>query len=291
MYKTLYAIKYFNFFVEKTAAITTPTIRDYVHDDSDDETKSFVLLTMILAQMNQLIMKPMNRIMMIIVQQQSATMKMIAILIVAVKMMTIKQFHNHKIAKYVKIMENMNLNICYQIWKNKRKKTNSLLKKNRRLIKLINKSSNLTLFIRNEIQRKQFTLDASIDSTDEKKIKINDLVNDFYVRWNSTYIMLIRLLAIQPIINNITFSPNTNMGLSMIQVKKLRSLSNSDLEWELLRSVASVLAPFHLATKCFSGCKYAILSLSYWTTENLYIYVTSETSVSSFENGFKKNYC
>ena len=100
--------------------------------------------------------------------------------------------------------------------------------------------------------------------------------------------MLIRLLAIQSIINNITFSPNTNIGLTMMQVKKLCSLSNSDLEWELLHSIANVLAPFHLATKCLSGSKYATLSLSYWTIENLDIYLTSETSDSSFENGLKK---
>ncbi|CAF3331156.1 unnamed protein product [Rotaria sp. Silwood2] len=166
-------------------------------------------------------------------------------------------------------------------------KISSLLKKNRKLIKMINKSSNLTLFVRNEIERKQMALDATNGPTNEEKIKINHLVNDFYIRWSSTYIMLIRLLMVQSIINNITYSPHTDIGLTTKQVKKLRSLRNSHLEWELLESLSNVLAPFYLGTKCLSGRKYTTLSLSYWITQNLFIYLTSETPNATFENELK----
>ncbi len=67
-------------------------------------------------------------------------------------------------------------------------KTSSLLKKVRKLIKMINKSSILATFVRNEIQRKQIALNAAINPSNEEKIKINDLVNDFHIRWNSTYL-------------------------------------------------------------------------------------------------------
>ncbi|CAF5091816.1 unnamed protein product, partial [Rotaria sp. Silwood1] len=116
-------------------------------------------------------------------------------------------------------------------------KISSLLKKKRKLIKMINKSSNFTSFVRNEIECKQMALNATTGPTDEEKIKINHLVNDFYIRWTSTYIMLIRLLLVQSIINNITYSPHTDIDLTTKQVKKLPSLRNGHLEWKLLQSL------------------------------------------------------
>ena len=152
---------------------------------------------------------------------------------------------------------------------------------------MINKSSNLTSFVRNEIKRKQIALDAATAAANEEKIKINDLVNDFYIRWSSTYIMLRRLLMVQSIINNITHSPHADIGLTAKQVKKLRSLRNNHFEWELLQSLSNVLAPFYLATKCLSGRKYTTLSLSYWVSQNLSIYLTTETPNAMLENGLK----
>ncbi|CAF3572632.1 unnamed protein product, partial [Rotaria sp. Silwood1] len=116
-------------------------------------------------------------------------------------------------------------------------KISSLLKKKRKLIKMINKSSNFTSFVRNEIECKQMALNATTGPTDEEKIKINHLVNDFYIRWTSTYIMLIRLLLVQSIINNITYSPHADIDLATKQVKKLPSLRNGHLEWKLLQSL------------------------------------------------------
>ncbi|CAF1187348.1 unnamed protein product [Rotaria magnacalcarata] len=96
--------------------------------------------------------------------------------------------------------------------------------------------------------------------------------------------MLKRLLMVQSIINNITHSPHTDIGFTAKQVKKLRSLRNNHSEWELLQSLASVLAPFYLATKCLSGRKYTTLSVSYWVSQNLSIYLTTETPNATLEN-------
>ena len=164
----------------------------------------------------------------------------------------------------------------------------SLIKKNRSLIKMIHKSSILTAFVRNGIQRKQIALNAASDAKNEERVKINDLVIDFHIRWNSTYLMLERLLVVQQIINDITYSSHAHIGLTPKQVKKLRSFANNHLDWELLQSLANVLAPFYLATKCLSGRKYSTLSLSYWITENLFVYLTNRTFDSRLENALKE---
>lgn len=163
-----------------------------------------------------------------------------------------------------------------------------LLKKVRSLIKMIHKSSILTTFVRNEIERKQVALNARSDLSDEEKVKINDIVNDFHIRWNSTYLMLVRLLVVQQIINDLTYSSHVHVGLTMKQVRKLRSFANNHLDWELLQSLTNVLAPFYLATQCLSGRKYSTLSLSYWITQNLFVYLTNQISDSPLEKGLKQ---
>ena len=168
-----------------------------------------------------------------------------------------------------------------------KKRISCLLKKIRKLIKMINKSSILTTFVRDEIKRRQIDLDAAINSTDEKKVKVNDLVNDFHIRWNSTFIMLARLWAAQQIVNDITYSPQSHIGLTAKQIKKLRSLQNNRLEWELIESLANVLAPFYFATKCLSGRQYATLLLSYWITNHLFFHLTSEKPDCPLENGLR----
>ncbi|CAF1421226.1 unnamed protein product, partial [Rotaria sordida] len=166
-------------------------------------------------------------------------------------------------------------------------KINLLLKKLRKLMSMIHKSSILTSFIRSEIQRKQIDLDAINNSNDQNNIKINELVQDFYVRWNSTYLMLIRVVAIQQIINDITYTPQVRIGLTFKQIKTLKSLTNSHLDWELLQGLANVPAPFFLATVCLSGSKYVTLSLSYWVQKNFHTYLSTATT-NPLENTLKR---
>jgi hypothetical protein len=100
--------------------------------------------------------------------------------------------------------------------------------------------------------------------------------------------MLVRLLVVQQIINDLTYSSHVHVGLTMKQVRKLRSFANNHLDWELLQSLTNVLAPFYLATQCLSGRKYSTLSLSYWITQNLFVYLTNQISDSPLEKGLKQ---
>ncbi|CAF0817450.1 unnamed protein product [Rotaria sordida] len=167
-------------------------------------------------------------------------------------------------------------------------KISNLFKKIRTLIKMITKSSILTTFVRNEIKRRQIDLDVAINPDgNEEKTKASDFINDFYIRWNSTFIMLARLWAGQQIVNDIIYSPQSYVGLTIKQIKKIRSLQINQFEWELIESLSNVLAPFYFATKCLSGRQYPTLSLSYWTINNLYFHLTNEKPNCHLENGLK----
>ncbi|CAF4445859.1 unnamed protein product, partial [Didymodactylos carnosus] len=111
-------------------------------------------------------------------------------------------------------------------------------------------------------------------------------VRDFHVRWNSTYLMLTRLLAVQQIINDITYTPQPRTGLTAKHIKKLKSLANNHLDWELLQSLATALTPFYLATRCLSGRQYPTLTLSYWVTQNLHLFLSTEIPDAPLENAF-----
>jgi hypothetical protein len=168
-----------------------------------------------------------------------------------------------------------------------KKKIHSLLKRTRTLISTIHKSSILTSFVRQEARRQEIELAASMNSNSGEKIKLNDLVKDFHIRWNSTFLMLTRLLTFEQVINDITYTPHVQAGLSKKQIKKLKSLANTSVDWELLRSLHNVLAPFYLATQCLSGRKYTTLALSYWVTQNLRLFLTKEALDAPLETAMK----
>ncbi len=169
-----------------------------------------------------------------------------------------------------------------------KKRISTLLKKIRKLVKLINKSSILTSFFRDEIKRRDIDLDAEINPGDKHKVKVLDLTNDFHIRWNSTFIMLARVWAAQQILTDITYSPQSHIGLTAKQVRKLRSFQNDHLEWELIKSLANILAPFYFATKSLCGRQYPTLSLSYWITSNLFVHLTKDNPECPLEGSIKK---
>lgn len=160
-----------------------------------------------------------------------------------------------------------------------------LLKRVRRLIKMIQKSRALTSFVRNEANRQQINVET-MDG--EENGKINDLIKDFHVRWSSTYLMLVRFITARKIVNEMTHSlPNRNR-LTIRNLQKLKALSFTHLDWELLQALANILAPFHLATVCLSGRQYPTLSLSYWIEKNLRTYLSIDAPNMPLENALRR---
>ncbi|CAM4885604.1 unnamed protein product [Rotaria socialis] len=83
----------------------------------------------------------------------------------------------------------------------------NLLQRVRKLIKFIRKSSVLDRYIfefRNQIRLKSIEIIRSAHEQSVKSVKLNNAVLEFRIRWNTTYIMISRFIALSSIITDIT---------------------------------------------------------------------------------------
>lgn len=140
---------------------------------------------------------------------------------------------------------------------------NDLLKRIRLMVKFMRKSSLIDAYIREKMA-----------STDGQKV----LVCDLRIRWNSTWLMLERLLMHRDVINNIISSPDPISGLEKKQKSKLRSFVMSHDDWEMIVCIHHILHPFVIATKILSGHKYPTLGAAFYVTRKL------ETFLSANDN-------
>ena len=85
-----------------------------------------------------------------------------------------------------------------------------------------------------------------------------EMVIDFHVRWNTTYIMLDRFLTFKRIITEITSAPDLIEGFTRSQKRQLMQLKPSETSWVIIESLRNVLQRFFIATKILSGQKYFI---------------------------------
>lgn len=85
--------------------------------------------------------------------------------------------------------------------------------------------------------------------------KIDNLILDFHVRWNSTFKMLKRFIDLFDVAKELTTNPSKIDGITLDQAKCLRSLDFNDTEFEFLRILTETLKPFFEATKIISGQK------------------------------------
>ena len=89
-----------------------------------------------------------------------------------------------------------------------------------------------------------------------------EMIIDFHVRWNTTYIMTDRFCIYKPIVNQITNNPELIDGLTKTQKKSLNNLKLNNSEWIIIETLRDVLKPFFYATKIVSGKKYETLSIN-----------------------------
>lgn len=111
---------------------------------------------------------------------------------------------------------------------------------------------------------------------------------DFRIRWNTTYVMLSRFIAISSIITDITLSPSTSIGLKKKQYEKLRKLSFTRFDWLCLSALENILYPFYHATTLLSGSKYPTLSIGYSVLTALKNFLTTTKRDQALENALKQ---
>jgi hypothetical protein len=171
-------------------------------------------------------------------------------------------------------------------------KIHILLKRTRKLISMILNTSALNRYVNKEIKLKLKEEKANKQLGEENK---NDnqhkgLIKDMKIRWNSTYVMLNRVVKYSSIINCLTHDPPAKIGLKSGQCRTLRKLSFSSLDWTILKAVEHVLSPFDHATKTLSIRSKPTLS---FIPSVLYVLMNfleaSDGSSLSLENLLKKH--
>ena len=97
------------------------------------------------------------------------------------------------------------------------------------------------------------------------------------IRWNSSYLLLYRLIEHRNIVQTIFSSPNNFNGLTEEQKKKLHQLTLKPDEWDMLINLRTVLEPFLESTSTLSGRKYPTLASCFiiWRLLQHFLYSTS----------------
>ena len=128
-------------------------------------------------------------------------------------------------------------------------KTQILLNKIRSLIKTIKNSNLIMCYL--------------IEKLKENSAKLPALALDFFIRWNSSYIMLKILKKHRYYISQIANESANIKGLDQKKILKLESLNISSTEWTVLAALEYVLTPFYNATLSLSGSKYETIAMSH----------------------------
>ena len=92
---------------------------------------------------------------------------------------------------------------------------------------------------------------------------IQNFIIDFHIRWNSTYLMLKRLVKLKDIVINMTERPERIDGITKKQVIRMRKLDLSQDDWLLISVLIKIFEPFFEATQMLSARKYPTLACSF----------------------------
>lgn len=108
---------------------------------------------------------------------------------------------------------------------------------------------------------KQIALDL-IEQDPDSEGYPSTFLNDFIVRWSSSYKMLNRFYKMKIIVDEITCNPQLIAGIKKAQETKLKKLILRSEDWNILNSLRNVLYPFYRATMMLQIRKYETLPLA-----------------------------
>lgn len=90
-----------------------------------------------------------------------------------------------------------------------------------------------------------------------------DLALDMLIRWNSSFLLLDRLI-IHRVLNCVFAFPNNMDGLTDAQLQRLKELTLNQYEWQLIQTLRNILEPFLDATTALSGQSYPTIGLAFY---------------------------
>jgi hypothetical protein len=156
---------------------------------------------------------------------------------------------------------------------NDQRLTLALMKKIRKLINMIKKSSILTMFVVQECQSQNMK---------------RGLSRDLRTRWNSSYSMIDSLIYVRGVIEKL-FSAKHQLNLRTEQIDTLTELEISSTEWNYLTQLHSILQGFFHATKTMSGRTYPSIGSAYFFLTKLKIYLTDDKNDSALVKRLKSS--
>ncbi|CAF3265381.1 unnamed protein product [Rotaria sp. Silwood2] len=132
-------------------------------------------------------------------------------------------------------------------------------------------------FIRNHNDTNEYVIKHIELKNKAQKENIGGLVLDMVIRWNSSHLLLCRLLSHKDIVKSVFSFPNNFNGLTDKQKKKLHKLTLKQNEWDLLVYLRDVLQPFQQSTTALSGQYYPTMASSFiiWRLLSYFLNSTS----------------
>jgi len=146
----------------------------------------------------------------------------------------------------------------------------NILHKCRSTVKMINKSSNLTMYM---------------DQLKENSKIEHGLSLDCKSRWNSTKYMVENILKFKALIGQL-HSDKHGLYLTNEGIQKLTSFELSSDEWFMINSINQVLTPFHKATAMMSGQKYPTIGVALFAIRKIKNFLETFDN-NSFINAMK----
>ncbi|CAF1146292.1 unnamed protein product [Rotaria magnacalcarata] len=173
-------------------------------------------------------------------------------------------------------------------------RTHILLIRTRKLVKIIRSVSVIDQYIRNHQDgpRNGFVIDIRVNLNFKpqqvKRKVINILMSlNIYIRCNSTFFLLKRLLDHQEVVKSVFIHKFTS--ISSEQRSSLNKGYLDHTNWDLMQVLHDVFQPLELATRSLSGKHYATLALAYTTISILRVGLKPKEDDSSILALFKKS--
>ncbi|CAF1421677.1 unnamed protein product [Rotaria sordida] len=148
-----------------------------------------------------------------------------------------------------------------------------VLNKCRSLIKMVNKSTNLSRYIDKLKDISKIRRSLSIDCKS---------------RWNSTKLMLENMLKLKSLIIQL-HSDKHDLSLTTERKIKLASLELTSDEWRTISSLKKALVPFHEATKLISGQKYCTIGTAFFAIRKIKNFLETNVDNDLFVNEIQNN--
>lgn len=155
-----------------------------------------------------------------------------------------------------------------------------------RVNRTIRKTRQVVKLMRNNNIINEYLISLMSNNIGHKK---NGLLLDMIIRWNSTFILVDRLIMHKDSVRNIFSLPNVLDGLNDKQKQALHRLTLSQDEWDILSAIRKVLEPFYVSTVVLSGRHYPTLSTAFYICRLLEKFLKSSNNDSSLMAALKHN--